>query len=421
MAISVTWATKVINVPKADMLLVQTNPTEVRELDLDSFRLDLKALEASVDGMPFLDTHIHNPPVTVGGVTLARVVEIINGYTVTFEDGQYAVNLSGANSNVGDVVNLNQVSVRSANSAGLTYSKEIEDLSFGDNRVWVDTINGVDSTTYPAGTPSLPTNSFFNAATIVYNRQLPSRYYGRGTESISGADISYSNLLGASIAGAVFNIGSGCNTEGLVAENVYFPTAILSGNAHFIRCTLGDIIDFHGAADYCGLAGTISLCDHTTIYEFNNCQSNVPGAGNTPIIDCGNHPNLQLSIRGYSGGIELRNISESNSNVSVDLVAGHVILDSSVTNGNITIRGNGYVTNNGSVEPTLDGLSATYPIQQVIRKVLTNRMETDPATGIMTLYDDDGTVLYTGDIFENIESPLQPYRGQGMERRDKLT
>ena len=74
MATTITWATKVINVLRADMLLVQTAPTEIRELNIDNFRLDLKALEAGADGMPFLDTHSHNPPVTVGGVTLARVV-----------------------------------------------------------------------------------------------------------------------------------------------------------------------------------------------------------------------------------------------------------------------------------------------------------------------------------------------------------
>jgi len=50
------------------------------------------------------------------------VVEIINGYTVTFEDDSYAVNLVGANSNIADVVNLNTVSVRAANSAGLIQS-----------------------------------------------------------------------------------------------------------------------------------------------------------------------------------------------------------------------------------------------------------------------------------------------------------
>lgn len=116
MAITVDWASRVINVPQADLLSLGGG---IYELDLDAFRLTLKALESSVDGMAFPDTHFHNPPVTVAGVTIARVVVLINGYTVTFEDGQYAVNLKGANSNVADVTNVNQVSTRSFNTAGL--------------------------------------------------------------------------------------------------------------------------------------------------------------------------------------------------------------------------------------------------------------------------------------------------------------
>jgi len=91
----------------------------IYELDLDQFRLDLKSLEDDEEGMPFLDTHRHNTEVTLGGITLARVIEFINGYTVTFEDGQYAVNAVGANSNIADVMNVNQVSLRTFNSAGL--------------------------------------------------------------------------------------------------------------------------------------------------------------------------------------------------------------------------------------------------------------------------------------------------------------
>ena len=79
MAISIAWGTKVIYVPKADTQIVQSLPTEVRQLNLNDFRLDLKALEASEEGMPELDTHVHIAPITFGGVTLARVVEIING------------------------------------------------------------------------------------------------------------------------------------------------------------------------------------------------------------------------------------------------------------------------------------------------------------------------------------------------------
>ena len=130
MAITIDWATKIIHIPKADTTLVSSSPSEVRELNVNAFRLRLKDLEDDAEGITFLITHIHNTIVTVGGATFARLVEIINGYTVTFEDGPYAVNLVGANSNIAEVTNLNMVSVRTANSAGLIQQSELEPLNF---------------------------------------------------------------------------------------------------------------------------------------------------------------------------------------------------------------------------------------------------------------------------------------------------
>jgi hypothetical protein len=119
MAITIDWGTKVIYIPTSFLTLIQSVPTVIYNLDLNDLRMALKDLEDGEEGINFLDTHRHNAEVTVGGITLARVIEMINGYTITFEDGQYAVNLLGANSNVADVVNVNQVSLRTANSAGL--------------------------------------------------------------------------------------------------------------------------------------------------------------------------------------------------------------------------------------------------------------------------------------------------------------
>lgn len=119
MAVTIDYVTGVISIPRADMPIIQPAPNEIRELDVDVFRLELRDLEDNEAGSVYPITHNHAAPVTVGGVTLARVVEIINSYTVTFEDGQYAVSITGANSNIADVANVNQVSVRSANSAGL--------------------------------------------------------------------------------------------------------------------------------------------------------------------------------------------------------------------------------------------------------------------------------------------------------------
>ena len=79
----------------------------------------MQAKEAAEEGIASERIINHNTEVVLGGVTYARTIEVINGYTVTFEDGQYAVNLKGANNNLPDVMNVNQVSLRSANTAGM--------------------------------------------------------------------------------------------------------------------------------------------------------------------------------------------------------------------------------------------------------------------------------------------------------------
>lgn len=117
--ISVNWVTRVISVPRS--YLTHLGGTDY-ELDTNQFRLDLKALEDDAEGIVHIDTHRHNTVVVLGGIAFDRQFEIINEYTVTFEEfvDPYSVNLTGSNNNVQDVTNLNNVSVRSANSAGRT-------------------------------------------------------------------------------------------------------------------------------------------------------------------------------------------------------------------------------------------------------------------------------------------------------------
>jgi len=117
--ITIIWGQRIIFIPRSETVLVQSVPSEIRSLSIDTLRLALKDLEDSELGMNFPATHSHNAEVSLAGIVLARVVELINDYTITFEDGQYAVNLTGANSNIADKVNVNFVSVRASNSAGL--------------------------------------------------------------------------------------------------------------------------------------------------------------------------------------------------------------------------------------------------------------------------------------------------------------
>lgn len=120
--ISIDYRTKVITIPQDFLEEISENSYR---LDVDVFRRALKSLEASNQGMPFLRTHRHSTEVILSGVVYSRFVEIINGYTIVFEqqDQPYTVSLIGANNNIVDVAVLNgNVSIISNNSAGLVRS-----------------------------------------------------------------------------------------------------------------------------------------------------------------------------------------------------------------------------------------------------------------------------------------------------------
>src|SRR5574337_994358 len=118
MTISVDCATKVITIPRADLTALGGSRYQ---LDVNWLRLQLKAWEQSADGMAMPGTHVNYSPLTLSGVTYARQFAIINGYTVTFEafGSPYRVECVGGNHNLGDVQNVNNVSLLLGNSAGL--------------------------------------------------------------------------------------------------------------------------------------------------------------------------------------------------------------------------------------------------------------------------------------------------------------
>jgi len=112
---TINWVTKVITIPQSFLTFISGS---LYELDVNELRLVLKDIEDD-EGIPFPDTHRHNTQVLLSGVTYARTFEIINGYTVTFENGNYSVRCVGANHNLADVKNVNYVSLIVGNSAGL--------------------------------------------------------------------------------------------------------------------------------------------------------------------------------------------------------------------------------------------------------------------------------------------------------------
>lgn len=120
MALSLDLLNLICTVDQNDMLDVTgAAVSEIRELDANDFRKEWGALmddEPNVSSpWPFEWTQ----PVTLGGVTYAGLLRIINGWTVIFTPAAYSVNIVGANTNMSDVIIKNTVGINTGNSAGL--------------------------------------------------------------------------------------------------------------------------------------------------------------------------------------------------------------------------------------------------------------------------------------------------------------
>jgi len=408
MSITVDWPSLVINVPKADTTLVQALPTEIRKLDLNAFRLALKDLEDNEQGINWPITHRHNPPVLVGGVELARVVEIINGYTVTFEDGQYAVNLFGANSNVADRVNVNKVSVRSANSAGLVTSSAIEYGEYGGG-VTIDTANmtgnAATGSLYPTGTLRRPCLVLADALVIANSRGFQ-RIYVIGNADFTAAH----NVDGMIITGTSHVQNQLYLQDGADCENTVFRDleifGVLDGNNELNDCIVNSLTYFSGHIHHCGLKGTITLAgDEASV--ISDCKTIDPFS--PPTIDMGGS-GQDLAMPGYSGLLTIKNMNGLNM-VGIGLLGGTVRLDSTVVLGVVQVAGVGSLEDmagNAIETGTWNGgvsvINQTITEDSVVEKVWSIQGSLYPDAGTMgeaLISSRDGILRTLGLLHEN--------------------
>jgi hypothetical protein len=407
----------IINVPRLDMLDVTGGgPTEIRQLNIDSFRRDLDDLMDDDIGIVFETTHVHTPPLTVAGVTLARVVEILDPYVVQFENLTYNVNIVGGNSNISDKTVKNQVGVNTANSAGLQDPFALQFSAFA-NEVAIKANSGLTGTTFPLGTRSFPVNNLADALFIANERGL-NTFRIIGNFTIATTDFSNGfTFKGDNPQTTTITINASSNVT-----NCEFSDATVQGTldgSNIIRnCDLLDVAMFNGTIYECGLGGTVTL-GTGSVAEIIDCFSNVAGGGPglTPTIDCGGAAGTDLLMRDYHGGLTLANCSAAIV-ASIDISSGRIIFNSNITAGDFTVRGICAVTDNSTGAAVINDLTLTTEVLKT-RQHATNKLVTDPVTGIAQLFDDAGNPLEASQMYEDAAGS-QTYRGQGAERREKF-
>jgi len=330
----ITWETKVINVYKADLTVVQVTPTEIYDLDLNWFRLKLRDLEDDVLGITRLRTHRHNTEVTLSGITFARVINIINGYTITFEDGQYAVNLVGANSNVSDRTNVNSVSIRPQNSAGLTSSPAVEYASFNGG-VIIDATKSNTGTAFPRGTEQMPLRDMTDALAVATYRGFKKLYVHSDYTFDADANINAFTVVGQSHVNTHVTILDAANVTNVVFQELSLQ-GIMDGGNTVQNCILKSLTYLNGHIHNCALEGVYTLSGNTDAF-FDNCQ--MSNWAITPVVNMG-VAGQNLIMTNYTGKIIIRNLNGTNK-IGIGLVGGVLILEDTVTNGTVHVSGTG--------------------------------------------------------------------------------
>lgn len=363
MPLSVDWITNVIFIPQSYLSLA---PDGIYDLDVDAFRLDLDTIEASAEGMPFPDTHRHVTETVLSGFTYARLVEILDPYTVEFEDGQYSVRSAGANHNILDVKVANQVSLAVQNSAGLVNSPQLAFSSF-QNAVWVDVVNGQAGTGkgqsgFQIGTKKEPVDNFTDALTIGSDNGL-NRLMLVGPSFTLGESLDFSDLfiIGQGQHRTAVTVEASANVSGVFFQDVDMD-GTLDGDVSCFRCFLRDLDMVSGFLQFCGHKGTITLTAGELI--MHSCYDAVAGVG-IPTIDCGGSGTAVI-LRDCRGAFQFIN-KTGPEEVSIDLV-GRVLADATVTaaSGDFIVRGIGHTETSasGAVFDITDLVSSPYEVRQ---------------------------------------------------------
>lgn len=228
----------------------------------------------------------------------------------------------------------------------VSYSITSRTVGYANGAVWIDTNTGVaGADSFVHGVADNPVLSLADALTIATNNRLRKFEVGNGS----------SLTLAATTANKVFE-----GHEWVLAlggQNIassMFIDASVSGTgtgsfAEFETCEIGTVTLDPCFMHNCSFGSTFTI-GAAGDYFFYNCHSSVAGTS-APVIDMGAVGNVTISLRRWSGGLTINNIS-SGDVVSIDAVSGGTITLNGA-DGNVQVRGMVNVVDNRTGTPTL--------------------------------------------------------------------
>lgn len=260
-----------------------------------------------------------------------------------------------------------QVVQATSSSATIQELTEIRYAAY-QNAAWVDETTLNTGTDYPTGTPLQPVNNV-NDAVLIADALGFRRVEIIGNYTFTAGDvIANKKIVGQDFDHSLFTLGADAVLDGSQFTNASI-TGTLDAGCTLADCELRPPVNFiQGTIKRCLIeAGTISLSGSTDVHILDS-WSGVSGLA-TPIIDY-NGSGRSLIMRNWSGGIEIQNKTGADP-VSIDLLSGQIVLDSTVTAGIFRVAGVGRLIDNSSgTTVNKDGLINNQSIAEAVWNAL---------------------------------------------------
>lgn len=221
---------------------------------------------------------------------------------------------------------------------------EIEQrLEYGD-RVYYDENSIYSGTAYPNGTIVQPVNNTADAISIANLYNIKNFYCLSDVNINDSGNIFENYTIIADRENLTVSISDGNYLNNMEWNGFIINSYFGGGENKFVDCIIINALDVSGQMKSCQMNGTTRVWDNLVT---SLCYSGVAGSS-TPVFDMNEFRNTRLSIRSYSGGVQLLWSNFTGDTATIELIAGQIKIEPSCTAGYIDLRGVGYITDNSS-------------------------------------------------------------------------
>ena len=226
-----------------------------------------------------------------------------------------------------EIVYVMQTDVGQAYSGKIVIENDLEKLGYLHGEVYVNT----ELTANGDGTQSYPFNNINDAKNyaethgirnivVIGDIALPGNMKNM---TIKGIGLPIVDLNGQDIKNSQF-----CNVQ---LKGTFIDSIIAN------HCILLDGLMLNGVYNTCALDGDL-VCSDQAIVLLQNCYSNIPGLGR-PTISMNGGNLSEVGIRGYHGGLTIKDSTNDGNKVTAEMAEGSLTFDSSNTAGEMVARG----------------------------------------------------------------------------------